>query len=290
MKLVFFGLIAVSVLAPIHMRAASKPAEAGTVGSWSFDETDGASAREAVTNSTAKIDGYFKRMAGVSGSALRFDGYTTGLVWKAKDAPHVPSAFSVEAWIAVGSYPWNWLPIVEQRREDQAGYSFGIDSFGHFGLELAINGEWQRVLSKAQLPLRKWAQVSATFGPNHVLTLYLNGKQAGILTMDGNWEPAYREELRIGRVRSPQLPAQWIHPKYPVWYSFDGLLDEIRIFDHSLGGEEVGRRFETVHAPTAQVLPWPVLPSGPPGKGRFGAYYAHFAYEDIWDDPRRVGA
>jgi len=190
------------------MREASKAAEQGTVASWSFDEADGNSTGEAVTNSTANIAGYFKRVAGVSGRALRLDGYTTTLVWKAKDAPHPPNAFSIEAWIAVGAYPWNWLPIVEQRREEQAGYSFGVDSFGHFGLELAINGQWERVLSKAQLPLRKWAQVSATFDRNHVSTLYLDSKQAGTLSAEGNWEPAYREDLRIGRVRDPQLPAQ----------------------------------------------------------------------------------
>jgi hypothetical protein len=288
-KLLFQGLVTVLLLAPIEMRGAFKAAEQGTVASWSFDEADGNSTREAVTNSTADIAGYFKRMAGISGRALRFDGYTTGLVWKAKDAPRLPNAFSIEAWVAVGAYPWNWLPIVEQRREDQAGYSFGIDSFGHFGLELAINGQWERVLSKAQLPLRKWAQISVTLDPNHVVTLYLDGTQAGTLSVGGNWEPAYREDLRIGRVREAQLPAQWIHPKYPVWYSFDGLLDEIRIFDHCLSADGVARRFETMHAPDKQVLPWPVLPSGPPGKGRFGAYHAHLAYEDIWDGPRRVG-
>lgn len=279
----------VLVLARIEMRGASKAAEQGTVASWSFDEADGSSTVEGVTNSTTNIAGYFKRMPGVSGRALRFDGYTTSLVWKAKDAPHPPNAFSIEAWIAVGAYPWNWLPIIEQRRENQAGYSFGIDSFGHFGLELAINGQWERVLSKAQLPLRTWAQVSATFDPNHVLTLYLDGKQAATLSAEGNWEPADREDLRIGRVRDPQLPAQWIHPKYPVVYSLDGLLDEIRIFDHSLSADELSRRFETAHAPDKQVLAWPVLPSGPTGKGRFGAYYTHLSYEDIWDDPRRVG-
>jgi hypothetical protein len=32
-----------------------------------------------------------------------------------------------------------------------------------------------------------------------------------------------------------------------------------------------------------------VLPSGPPGPGRFGAYYASLKFEDVWDLPRRIG-
>src|SRR6202030_3628631 len=76
---------------------------------------------------------------------------------------------------------------------------------------------------------------------------------------------------------------------YAVWYSLDGLLDELRVFDRALTTDEVKRRFDDVHVTEDQVLPWPVLPSGPPGKGRFGAYYTHLSYEDIWDDPRRVG-
>jgi hypothetical protein len=222
----------------------------------------------------------------------RCDGTDTehGMVCKPKDAPHLGNAFSFEAWVAVGAYPWNWLPIIEQRREEQAGYSFGIDAFGHVGLELAVGGEWQRILSKAQLPLRRWAHVAATFDPSHGLTVYLNGNSAGVLALQGNFEPAYRDELRIGRIREPQFPAQWIHPKYAVWYSLDGLLDEVRVFDRALTTDEMKQRFENVHATEEQVLPWPVLPSGPPGKGRFGAYYTHLPYEDIWDGPRRVGS
>lgn len=280
--------MAIVLVVPLAKGGVLDQAE-GVVASWSFDEPEGNSTREAVKNSTETISGYFKRMNGVSGKALRFDGYTTSIVCKPQDAPRLGNTFSIEAWVAVGAYPWNWLPIVEQRREDQAGYSFGIDSFGHFGLELAINGEWQRVLSKAQLPLRKWAEIAASFDANHGLTLYLDGKLAAQLSIQGSFEPAYREELRIGRVREPQLPAQWIHPKYPVWYSFDGLLDEIRMFDHALTSTQIAQQFDRVQVTKDQVLPWPVLPSGPPRKGAFGAYYTHLSYEDIWDDPRRVG-
>jgi hypothetical protein len=101
--------------------------------------------------------------------------------------------------------------------------------------------------------------------------------------------PANDQDLIIGRVREPILPAQWIHPKYPVWYSFDGLLDELEIYDRSLTANEIAEKYAAFHPPAGNVLPWPVLPSGPPGPGRFGAYYTHLKYDELWDAPRRVG-
>lgn len=47
--------------------------------------------------------------------------------------------------------------------------------------------------------------------------------------------------------------------------------------------------FADAKAPTGDVLPWPVLPSGPSGAGRFGAYYVSLKFEDVWDRPRRIG-
>jgi hypothetical protein len=52
------------------------------------------------------------------------------------------------------------LRIVEQRREEQAGYSFGIGSFGHIGLKVAVGGQWWSLVSKSQLPLKKWSHVA----------------------------------------------------------------------------------------------------------------------------------
>ncbi len=57
------------------------------------------------------------------------------------------------------------LRIVEQRREEQAGYPFGIDSFGHIGLKVAVGGQWWSLVSKSQLPLKKWSHVAGSYDP-----------------------------------------------------------------------------------------------------------------------------
>jgi hypothetical protein len=94
---------------------------------------------------------------------------------------------------------------VEQRREEQAGYSFGIDSFGHIGLKVAVGGQWWSLVSKSQLPLKKWSHVAGSYDPAKGMAIYLDGKSVGDLPLQGTLSPAEREDLVIGRARDPIL-------------------------------------------------------------------------------------
>ncbi|MGA8153610.1 MAG: LamG domain-containing protein [Terriglobales bacterium] len=258
------------------------------VAEWSFNETSGQVAHDSVSGVDDAIGGLFERVNGVSGNGLRFDGETTMITRGYKGVPQTAGGITVDAWVAINTYPWNWVPIVENRREEQAGYSFGIDSFGHLGLKVAVGGQWWSLLSRSQLPLKKWSHVAGTYDPAKGLTIYVDGKSVGELPLQGALSPTEREDLVIGRVRDPILPAQWIHPKIPVRYSFDGILDELRIYDRSLTAEEIAQAYAEVHPPSGDALPWPVLPSGPPGPGRFGAFYTTLKYDAMWELPRRV--
>ena len=261
----------------------------GLVAKWSFDEATGAVVRDTISGTEDKVEGFYKYVQGVSGTGLRLDGYTTSVVRKAKDAPKLREAFTVEAWVALNTYPWNWVPVVDQEETQQAGYFFGIDAFGHIGLQVAVNGVWQSVTSEAHVPLKRWAHIAGTFDQNRGLAIYMGGKEVGRLRTRGEMARAEGVDVLIGRIREPTLPFAWLHPKYPVWYSLDAILDEVRIYSRSLTGEEVEKDYAAAQAPSGEVLPWPVLPSGPPGAGRFGAYYATLKYQDTWDRMRRIG-
>jgi len=263
-------------------------AQTGPVAQWSFNEAGVQVAHDSVSGADDAIGGLFKCVTGVSGSGLRFDGETTVITRAGKGVPQTTAGLTVDAWVAVNTYPWNWVPILEHRREEQAGYFFGIDSFGHIGLKVAVGGQWWSLTSKSQLPLKKWSHVAGTYDPAEGMAIYLDGKLVSELALQGALTPAGREDLVIGRTRDPILPAQWIHPKIPVRYSFDGILDELRLYDRSLPAREIANAYAAVHAPSGDVLAWPVLPSGPLGTGRFGAFYTTLKYDDMWDQPRRV--
>jgi hypothetical protein len=290
-KLVYFAILA-GLLFPPHSAAQSEGL--GLVAQWSFDEKDGSLARDSVRGADDKITGLFKHLDGVAGEGLRFDGETTSIRRAAQDSPQITNALSVEAWVAVSTYPWNWVPIIDQsrgeeQRRGEIGYSVGIDAFGHLGLQVSVNGKFHTLVSKDPLPLKKWSHVAATFENDHGLKVYVNGQLAGELAVEGPFTPANGQDLLIGRVREAMVPLEWIHPKFPVWYSFDGIIDELQLYNRSLSNTEVAADFSKVHLPEADALAWPKLPSGPPGPGRFGAYYADLKFDDMWDAPRRVG-
>ena len=101
-----------------------------------------------------------------------------------------------------------------------------------------MQGKWQSLLSTNPVPLRQWVHVAGTFDPARGLTLYLDGKIVGELPVQGDTRLRLLEaDLLIGRVRQPVVPTHAIHPKYPVWYSFDGLLNDVRIYGTSLPAE-----------------------------------------------------
>lgn len=268
--------------------------EPGLIGNWSFHKTQADTVPDSVHGAAGKIDGFYDYVQGIKGDGLRFDGYTTSLTISRQQAPSVGAdGFTVEAWVALNTYPWNWVPIVDQERNDQEGFSFGIDAFGHIGLQASIDGRWKTVTSTKQLPLKKWALVTGSYASGHgsgTLNVYIDGELAGKLDVQGALTPA-KSDILIGRVRRAMLPFPEgaIHPDYPVWYSLDGILDGVELFNRALNPGEVAQAYAAVKVPTGDVLPWPKMPSGPAGAGRFGAYYATLNYQDTWDRLRRLG-
>jgi hypothetical protein len=285
-KLISALAVTMVLIAPAGRAAAQTPAP---ILAWHFDETTGDVAAEKMHHADGKLSGIYAHVSGLAGGALRLDGESSGVLVKGATVPALGSAFTVEAWIAIDAYPWNWAPIIDQRNQEKAGFFFGIDSFGHLGLQAGIGGSWQLLTAGKQLPLKKWVHVAAVFSEATGMALYVNGKPVESKKTTGSLQPAIGEDLLIGRVRYAMLPAQWIHPKYEVWYGFDGILDEVNLFDHALTADQIAGEFGRIHAPEADALPYPKLPSGPPGPGPFGATYATLKYDELWDAARRVG-
>jgi hypothetical protein len=137
---------------------------------------------------TSSAPGYCLHLPG---GALKFDGFTTVITRPAAAAPALRNGFSVEAWIALGAYPWNWCPLVSQAEDGVSGYYIGIDSQGYFGLRCAVAGKWVQVKSdkssgfRIGLGLRRWHHIAAVYDPKHWINLYQDGEVAGKLSVSG---------------------------------------------------------------------------------------------------------
>ena len=263
----------------------------GPVAWWSFDEPAGARAEDRAAKIADAVKGNSWRRAGVSGTGLKFDDYTTRVVREAAKAPVLSSALTVQAWVALAAYPWNWAPIVAQAREPREGYSFGVGPRGEVGLSLAIGGKWHSCVSKRRIPLRKWVHVAATFDGTSGVSLYLDGEKAGELGLRGRITPAASADLLMGMNPEKRMPRNVVGEgagTIPGWFSLDAILDEVTIHDRALAPAEIdaaARAFE----PGAPDIPPRVLPSGPPGPGRFGAYYTRLKFYEEWEALWPVG-
>jgi hypothetical protein len=232
------------------------------------------------------ISGNYKYTNGARGKAIKFDGYTTSIIRKAAQAPRLTDTFTVEAWVALQAYPWNWTAIVNQEKDHKAGYFFGIDAEGRLGLNLSVNGQWRECISKSKLPPLKWSHIAGTFDKDRGINIYINGKPAGSLAIKGRMTPAEGLDLLMGKSHhkmSPKNTEREPSRKQLSNMVFDGLIDEVKIYSRELSAEEISQSYAAIRLKKKKPLNWRIMPSGPDGAGKFGAFYTNLKYCDEWD-------
>ncbi len=287
----------------------SQAMAADPIAYWNFDCIQDNKALDFVSGKQDAVSGYHRLLGGVKGKAIMMDGYTTCIARPSDHAPALGPSFTIEAWIAIGAYPWNWAPIIAQENTVSAnsnldkicwpddikvdspkeGFFFGISPQGHLGLHVGT-GQWEICKSENKVPLRKWAHIAATLDKKAGVVLYINGELAGQMKLKGEFKPANGEDMRIG------MPRQKIEASNPVrafatlasWYSFDGILDELRICKNPLSANVLAVNYKASKPSAPADLPPRVMPSGPKGKGEFGASYTHLKYHPEWDAQWRL--
>lgn len=275
----------VAMLMGLLMFAAGAQLQAldGPVAWWRFDD-------ETVVDSAGKttdsIEGNYRFMPeGVRGACLRFDGFTTLVRRPAAKAPDLSRGFTLQGWVALAAYPWNWTPIIAQRDGETRGYSFGIDSTGHFGLQQAVDFRGTNCRSTKILRLKTWHHLAALYDPAFGVRLFLDGQGAGSFPLEKKLSFAQDVDLHIGRNHEKMVPAHLVRDwaKFPSWWSLDGLLDEVKIHDRALTEKEIQSSWASDKPSGAPSIPARRFPDVAQGPKRFGAYPAKLAYYEQWD-------
>jgi hypothetical protein len=175
-------------------RAKGSPEKPETVVSpvvwWKFDEGQGDITAESISGENCTIVGHKSLWRkGISGTALQFDGYNSVISLPASQAPDISSAMTLEGWVAIGAYPWSWVPIVQQtddvpeeleaikgrrawltgeeeleeqdeeegefevilKKENDVGYFLGLDGYGNPCLKLKVGDTWEELTSDVHL-------------------------------------------------------------------------------------------------------------------------------------------
>lgn len=308
--------------APVRKAPAPQPA------AWlKFDEGLQPSrdqAGEAISQTACPIDGNIALWKkGVSGTALAFDGYFSKVTLPKTKAPQLTDEITLQAWVALGAYPWSDAGIVHcsagqpigpeeykhgyrdpytYRPWKMQGYMLGIDPYGRPIFKLNGRQVGGGMLEPDALPrphdilpTYRWTHLAATYG-NGKMCLYVDGKRVDSRLASGRIELPDRDVL-IGlngdaqRISDPVSHSKRAaNNNLPLIYGIEGMIDEVMIHDRALSAEQVRRSYEAFCPPADELtrpdLDQRILPgmvTGRPAE-QFGATCRTLKYHELWDN------
>ena len=208
---------------------------------WNFDSCNSRLINDEVSIVRDSVQGNFRLVNGISGKALKLDGFSTRIARKAGKVSRLGVSFTFEAWIAAATYPWNWVPILAQEKNQKKGFYFGVGPQGQIGISGSIDGAWKSCESEEKIALKEWTHVAAVYDSKRGFMVYINGKLSGKLDFQGKLVDAAERDLLIGMNSEKVLPSNPVrtYGTLPSWFSFDGIYDEIRIYDQALNQKSI---------------------------------------------------
>jgi hypothetical protein len=140
--------------------------------------------------------------------------------------------------------------------------------------------------------MEKWSHIAGTFSKDEGIKVYIDGEVAAKLPVRGKLDFAADMDLQIGRNhKKTLLDATALVRKgvnFPTSYSFDGIIDEVKIYNRRLRQEEIEKNYRVSIPKDVPPLEWRKLPPLPAGGDRFGAVYCRLKFYEEWDALWRV--
>ncbi len=263
--------------------------------------------KESVSGKENELHGvYYKAVPGVVGNAALLDGYTAYLELQMGQGkndqssgdhiPHITEDFTIETWVALGAYPKNICPILDNRRDEADGYyngySMEMDAMGRLVLKVATEGKYEIAMSHETIPLNEWTHLAASYSKEKGrLAVYVNGELKDETFAREAFKPTARDwhftSLLIGKSRAAMRPYGTIRPEgTETSFTFiDGILDELKLYEAALGDKQVAEIYKSQRITDEPELPKRILPSGPQSPGTFRAVNTRLKYYEGWDAP-----
>ncbi len=224
------------------------------MGMWLFNEGQGDIAKDSSKNGNdGKLTNGPKWVQGKCGGALEFDGTDDYVGGFAREYDLGSDDFSIEAWIYPEAYTDR--PIISQwHRTDgswdiRVGWGWGgsaIDTLYFFITETGFSVD-QVIFSGPRLTLNEWQHIVVT-RRNDMLYMYRNGIESGLGSFDYHI---------FNSATPPQIG------KFPGWTQnyFDGLIDEVAIYNRALTPEEIQAIFDAGEAGKCKLTITSIAPN-----------------------------
>ncbi|MEG1290375.1 MAG: LamG domain-containing protein [Bacteroidales bacterium] len=256
---------------------------------WNFDKNINRKTVESTKFVSDTLEGLYSEISGIKGKGILLDGFTTRIVRNAKDVKTPSSELTIEAWIALGNYPWNWCPILTTESNEIKGYRLMVGPLGQVSMQVAIGEQWiVCTTAEETIPLRKWMHVTGTYSANNKLEIYVNGELLNTVPIQGKLSYT-KADCIIGMTAMQEKPSD-LHRTWGTqaqYFGLDGIIDEVKVYDKALTLSLINSYYSSVSVPLPQLQPrhLPIAKS----TGAFKAYYTKLKYYPGWDNVWRVG-
>lgn len=171
---------------------------------------------------------------GKPGSVLNLNGVNNCVEITSSPTINITGSLSISCWInprRAGRWE-SWVAKVNNNgTRSQWRFGFGDPAPVSFGLTI-WNSDWSDFwTSKKAIPLNTWSHVLLVADQQqHIVSYYLNGILIDTVTIDGDILGS-KEPLFIGHQKDDYV-------------FFDGMIDEVRIYNRTLSIDEVNELFE----------------------------------------------
>ena len=213
------------------VRAEVRTAGGDLTSYWGLNEGSGStvSGGAGQTGTMVNMDPATSWVPGHSGTALKFTGNNGYVTMPDTSAVEITTAGTVSAWININSFKNDFAGIVHKgTRTDFTDEAYSLQFWTgndiYWGITTA-SGSHPCVVSPTAPPTGTWINVLGTWDSS-AMNLYVNGT----LVASG---PG------VESIRSPgafNIGAQLDASPY---YSFDGLIDDVRVYNRALSASEV---------------------------------------------------
>jgi sucrose-6-phosphate hydrolase SacC (GH32 family) len=194
-----------------------------------------------------------ERVLGISGNALRLDGFST---WVQGDLNQTFSdKLTIQTWISLESYPADLdasapnalkASSIISKTFNDTGFRLAIDNFGTWWFEVFINNTRYEIMAPSKFLLYEWVQVTAVVDINQGninLKLYQNGSEINsiVWSTTGTISNATNTPLVIGKPNSQDENLDGIF----LINAINAAIDETKIYNDVLTSTQILNDYNT---------------------------------------------
>ncbi len=220
-------------------------ASAELIGRWKLDEGSGTTAADSVGNNDGTLYGDTSWAEGILGGALSFDGDGDYVDCGNDPALNPSGSFSLTLWVYISDWgsPWGRSMFSKGGDADAAGrmgwsvrrHTDETLCFTCAGLTTEEVGT--NIKGNTAPPMNEWFHIACVYDVNNMAYIYINGEidasyVATGTIVTGTGDPSVYIGTRSNGAGT--APDGWGAS------FFDGMLDDVRFYDHALEETELG--------------------------------------------------